>query len=104
MIFNTFKDIECQYGYAQEYLTNTRDYCAKYLRDVLYEVGSIGVMVGGQPALLSRKEDRAVFYQKIEQARELDALSIEELFDVCKQVRGMRLVPEYGDTKGEKEK
>jgi hypothetical protein len=103
MIYNTFKDIERHYGYAQEYLVSTRDCCAKYLRDVLYEVGSLGVMVGKNPALLSRKEDRAVFYLEIEQALELDALGTEELFDVCKQVREMRLVHEYGDPEGEKE-
>jgi hypothetical protein len=99
MIYNTFKDIEREYGYALNNLISARDCCARYLCNVLYEVGSIEVMIGGQPALITNKEKRVVFYQRIGQgkARELDVLSMDELYDLCKQVRGMRLVEEYGD-------
>ena len=99
MIYNTFKDIEREYGYALNNLISARDCCARYLRDVLYEVGSIEILIGGEPALITNKEKRVVIYQKIglRQARELDVLSMDELYDLCKQVRGMRLVQEYGD-------
>ena len=103
MIYNTFKDIEREYRYAQDYLIATRDYCAKYLRDVLFDVGSIEVMVDKKPALLVLKEKRAVIYQNVGQARELDAFGIEELYAWCKQVREMRLVQEYGDSEEGKE-
>lgn len=103
MIYNTLKDIEREYSYAKDYLIATRDRCALYLRDVLSEVGSIGVMVDKKPALLVLKEKRAVIYQNIGQASELDALGIEELYALCGQVRLMKLVQEYGDSEEWKE-
>ena len=101
MIYNTFKDVERNHDYANEYISEARERAIKYITDVITEVGSIGAMIDNQPALFVLErlngEEKIIFYYKIGQRRELSILGIEELYDICKQVRKQHLVVEYGD-------
>lgn len=105
MIYNTFKDVERNYGYAQEYIKDARERAVKYINDVIEVAGSVGAMIDNQPALLVREnlngESKVIFYFKVGQRRELSILGIEELYDICKQVRKQHLAEEYGDEKEE---
>jgi hypothetical protein len=103
IIWNTFNDVERYHKYAQDYLENLRTNAYAYLRDVTQAVGTIGVMIGGEPALLTYQDKKAVFYFKIGKRCELDVLSSEELYELCKQVREAHLVRESGDPEPEEE-
>ena len=103
IIWNTFNDVKRYYDYAQDYLKNLRENAERYLRDVTQAVGAVGVMINKEPALLTYQDGKAVFYFKIGQRRELDVLSAEELYELCKQVREKHLVREDGDPEPEEQ-
>lgn len=106
MIWRNFADVERYYGYAQQYIKEARETAIKYLSDVAAEAGSFGAMIDNKPALFVREklndEEKVIFYFTIGQRRELSILSVEELYEICKQVRQQRLVKEYGDDDEEK--
>ena len=103
MIYNTFKSVEKDYDYAQKLLSGVTERAAAYIMDVLHEVGSIEINIGNTPTVITLKGKRyeegesIVFYMNSLKPMSVYDFGTPGLVEICKEIRSMHLVEEYGD-------
>lgn len=102
-IWNSFSEVDREYGYANEYINRAKETAISYLKAYLLAIHSIGVMLGDKPVLLSLVEDDVVYYAAIGKSTPACELSSEQLYDLCKQLKQQHLVLEYGEPDPEEE-
>ncbi|MBR0064109.1 MAG: hypothetical protein IJQ06_00765 [Paludibacteraceae bacterium] len=97
MIYHSFKVVQRDFGYAQKEIQRAKESAIEYLKEVVGDVGTVGIMLQGKPALLARHKEDAVIYPTIgkETAVNTENFGVEQLMDICKQVNGMKIVEEY---------
>jgi hypothetical protein len=103
MIYTTFKSVEDDYFYALKLLAGAAERAEDYIIDVLHEVGTIEINFGDTPIVIALKGKRyeegesIAFYKNVAEPLDVDNFSTQELYEICKEIRSMRLVEEYGD-------
>jgi hypothetical protein len=96
-IFDSFGEVDRDYGYAKEYMERAKASALKYIKVYVAKVHSVGLMVGDKPALLTLRNDNPVYYTKLGCSDYVSDLPIEAIYDVCKQLKQQHLVKEWGD-------
>ena len=97
MVYHSFKVVKRDFSYVEKQIKEAKESAIEYLKEVVMDVGTVGIMLDGKPALLCRKKDDVVIYGSIgkETVVNIDNFSVEQLMDVCTQIDGMKIVEEY---------
>lgn len=107
MIYTTFNQVQEDFTYAQKLLHSMMERAEGYIKEVLHEAGTIEITINNKPTVITLKGKRfeddeyIVFYQDVSKPKTLWEFQAAELFDICKSIRALRLVEEYGDKKDE---
>lgn len=105
MIYYTFKSVEDSYNYAVQKMKEVYKDAESYIKAVIREAGALEVNVCNKPTIITLKgkpfEDgeQIVLYQNVAKPMTLTEFSVEEVLEICKEIRSMKLVEEYGDEK-----
>lgn len=97
MVYHSYKVVGRDFDYAQKEITKAKESAIAYLKEVVGDVGTVGIMLDGKPALLARHKEDAVIYPTIgkETVVNTENFGVEQLMDICKQVNDMKIVEEY---------
>ena len=97
MIYHSFKVVQRDFGYAEKEIQRAKESAIEYLKEVVGDVGTVGITLQGKPALLARNKEDAVIYPTIDKETVVNTenFGVEQLMDICKQVNGMKIVEEY---------
>ena len=99
MIYSSFKDVERELGYAQQYANSAKDRMVLYIKDIIYEVYTVNLTVGGVPVMIIRKKDDVYIVRSLgmKGTSPIDNETYETLHDICKQLHDLHLVKEWGE-------
>jgi hypothetical protein len=99
MIYSSFKDVERDLGYVQQYVSSAKDRMVSYIKDIIDEVYTVNLTIGGAPVMIIRKKDGVYIVRSLgmKGMSPIDDVSYETLLDICMQLHDLHLVKEWGE-------